>query len=375
MRKHPTRMQVLGVLFAGTLLITACGSDDDDGGAASTAAESTSDTPSTVESETTEEPVTDETVPATEAPDATPATTDAAEEAPCEGEDAVKSSFIPSAGFAIFTVADLQGLLAENCIVQTTEAIATPAAGLASLTAGQHQFGLLNVAGIVQAAQQGVELRVVAPGPSSGTDQMLMVPADSDIQDLADLEGKTVGVIGLNSLFQAGIIAHLEEAGIDPNTVTFTLIPVPDAPAALANGTVDATQVAEPFITTNGDAFRPVLADPFELWGDPAPNAFILTSASYFEENPDVVCRMQKAMLAANDLAAEDDGQVVRDAAATFMEVDPAVIQTMGMPRFSSDFKLDGVGDEIDAMVDFGFLEPFTGEEFNELVIQPEDCA
>ena len=51
--------------------------------------------------------------------------------------------------------------------------------------------------------------------------QMPAVPADSPIKSLADLKGKKLGVIGQATATVPIVKAVLEDAGVDPNTVTF----------------------------------------------------------------------------------------------------------------------------------------------------------
>src|SRR5690606_23418836 len=70
----------------------------------------------------------------------------------------------------------------------------------------------------------------------------IIVPADSDIKTIADLEGKTIGVGGLSWGNVPVTRAILQEAGIDPAT-DVEIVPVGQGPSAVdafRSGTIDA---------------------------------------------------------------------------------------------------------------------------------------
>lgn len=75
----------------------------------------------------------------------------------------------------------------------------------------------------------------------------IVVPGDSDIADVSDLEGKTVAAtLGTDPYFF--LLQALEEAGVDPDTVTVENLQHADGAAALAAGRVDAWAGLDPMM-------------------------------------------------------------------------------------------------------------------------------
>ncbi|MDO5633542.1 MAG: aliphatic sulfonate ABC transporter substrate-binding protein [Micrococcus sp.] len=75
----------------------------------------------------------------------------------------------------------------------------------------------------------------------------LVVPADSDITEVADLEGKEVAATrGTDPYFF--LIQALEEAGVDRNAVTVQNLQHADGRSALENGSVDAWAGLDPIM-------------------------------------------------------------------------------------------------------------------------------
>ncbi len=65
-----------------------------------------------------------------------------------------------------------------------------------------------------------------------------------------DLNGKTIGSPGLNTLGEYGVRAWVDATGGDASTLRFVEIPFSEMPAALATKRIDAAYVAEPFYET-----------------------------------------------------------------------------------------------------------------------------
>lgn len=75
----------------------------------------------------------------------------------------------------------------------------------------------------------------------------IVVPGDSDIADVSDLEGATVAAtLGTDPYFF--LLQALEEAGVDPDTVTVENLQHADGAAALAAGRVDAWAGLDPMM-------------------------------------------------------------------------------------------------------------------------------
>ncbi|MGO1833479.1 Hydroxymethylpyrimidine ABC transporter, substrate-binding component [Actinomycetales bacterium JB111] len=124
----------------------------------------------------------------------------------------------------------------------------------------------------------------------------VMVPEDSPIQSLEDLEGTTVGAISLasNSVTQLQVAMELE--GLDPDSVTFVAIGVGgQQAAAVENGQVDAAALLDTsfqVLQNQGIELRPIelaATENLTAGGLAAPSAEL-------ESNPDLYERIGRAV-------------------------------------------------------------------------------
>ncbi len=183
------------------------------------------------------------------------------------------------------------------------------------VAAGTDTFGLHDTNSLVFASVEEIPLVTVAtflqkhPGA-------IMALASSGFETLDDLVGARIG-------FQEGgpwmlTQAMLVKNGIDPNsleqqTIGFDLTP-------LFEGQIDLQTV---FATT-----EPIIADsqgiettvfvPYDYGVETSANA-LFTSKGYFEENPDVVCSMVRAMARGWEYVFENPDE----AAGIVVAVDP----------------------------------------------------
>jgi NitT/TauT family transport system substrate-binding protein len=227
---------------------------------------------------------------------------------------------------------------------------------VADVMAGTYQFGTVSVGTAAQAIIEGLPIKIVANTYHSAGEQKLMALSSGPIKSIADLKGKHIGLGGLNNNFQAGIIAQMKEAGVDPSTVTFTLISPPDLPASLRNGVVDAAQVNEPGIVGAGDAFTAIIPEPFKPFGEQPCNNYVIVRTDWADQNKDVVQRFLTAYNKGAELAAKDKEAVIK-AVMSFSEIPKETLEKMTMPGFGSDLRKESFEATINGMYDLGFLK------------------
>ena len=202
-----------------------------------------------------------------------------------------------------------------------------------ALVSDQYQFVFANNFSIIAAVAEGLDLRIVSSANNAGTEPegiMEALIATGDIDDLTDLEGKTVAVNTLNNIVHLGDLVALEEAGVDPDTVEFIEIPFPDMPQALQAGRVDAIDVAEPFKTVilqEDDSAR-IIAEPFRAIADDMVVSSWVTSASYLANNPDVVERFSRALDKGKSYG-NNHPQELRDMVTEVLLIDAGVAEEM----------------------------------------------
>jgi NitT/TauT family transport system substrate-binding protein len=235
------------------------------------------------------------------------------------------------------------------------------AAIVPSVVSGEMDFGFSNVTSLIVARSQGLPLQIIANANNStgvqGEDFAdVLVREDSDIQDAADLQGRTVGVNTLNNISDTTIRAAIEAQGGDPGDVDFVEIPLPDMPAALGRGEVDAIGSIEPFRTiAMQDGARSAVSN----YAFPIEN---LTVAVYFTtedvvaQEPETVEAFQAAIERSLQFA-QDNPDEVRAVLPSYTQLDEELIDQLVLPAYPTEVNRQSVQELADLAVQHGLIE------------------
>lgn len=188
-------------------------------------------------------------------------------------------------------VAVAQGFFADENIEPTLEFVDGSGAAIQQLLAGGGQFANPGTGTVAEAIEEGFdEVRAVG-NTNYGSVFYLTVPADSEIQTPADLEGARIGISELSGGEVPVVRGIVAAAGFDPET-DVELVPIGEGTAlavqAIENGEVDAYGGSVNDIVAvevQGIDLRSL--DPGDLSGVPALP--VVTTQSYIDENPQVV--------------------------------------------------------------------------------------
>jgi NitT/TauT family transport system substrate-binding protein len=188
----------------------------------------------------------------------------------------------------------------EGLVIDTTPS-AGGATGVPGLLAGSFDIAYSNVVSTLLAAQQGIQLRVIAPGTkveSVETDVAAMVVRrDSGIRTGHDLEGKSIGVNTRNNVIWLYARAWVRATGGNPERVTFREIPHPQMEDALRQKQVDAGFMVAPYVSMAlaGNEFAEI-AHPYS---DVQPGVDVgqyVTTAQTLQSRPETVARFNRAL-------------------------------------------------------------------------------
>lgn len=117
---------------------------------------------------------------------------------------------------------------------------------LEALGAGSlHVGGVGNTPPLFAAAAKS-ELKVVQAATYGGLGDAIVVPADSDIDEVSDLEGGKIAV-AQGSSANYNLLAQLQQAGVSYSDVEIQNLQPADALAAFSSGHIDAWAIWEPF--------------------------------------------------------------------------------------------------------------------------------
>jgi sulfonate transport system substrate-binding protein len=113
-------------------------------------------------------------------------------------------------------------------------------------TAGKIDFAITGNTPPIFGAASNAKVKVVSAYDGGGTGDQVLVRADSPIQTVSDLRGKTIAV-GKGSSGHGNILGQLEKAGLKPSDVNLVFLQPADALSAFTNRQADAWAMWDPY--------------------------------------------------------------------------------------------------------------------------------
>lgn len=209
------------------------------------------------------------------------------------------------------------GYFARHGLDVTVQNLASGSDNLAAVQGGSAQIGYADLFAGVNAINNGFDVDLVSAIDGQARRQPILVRADSAIKKPADLAGKSIGVLGVPQ-FTVFTRAWLSSNGVDPSTVTFTIIKQAAAlPDALLGGSVDAIQdFGNRFVYQYADQVRQIGPSSTAKSADPkGAIAGFWANAGWAKKNKKTVSAFNQAI---HEYVAWFVKQDVTDRAALF---------------------------------------------------------
>jgi NitT/TauT family transport system substrate-binding protein len=248
-----------------------------------------------------------------------------------------------------------EGLDVQPAIAQGGAAI------IPAVVNGDQEIGFSNIVSLLIGQTEDLPVQVIAQGIQATDDAendtaAIAVPADSDIQEPADLEGATIAINTLRNISELTVKAALEGEGVDVSTLRFVEVPLPDMVGQLESGQVDAAGLVEPFVTTGEDAgHRMIIYD--RVATEPEMTiANYFTTNEYMDSNPEVVEGFVRAINRSLEYATENPDEA-RQAIAQYTEIPPDVLERVVLPLWQTDLNVDSIENTAELMVTHGIAE------------------
>jgi NitT/TauT family transport system substrate-binding protein len=213
----------------------------------------------------------------------------------------LRVSIIPINDVTPLFAAIQNGYFADEGLTIDTSPSAGGATGIPGLVAGSFDIVYGNVVSMLLAAQQGIDIRVVAPGTKIETaesDQSAMVVrADSGIKTGKDLEGKSVGVNTRNNVIWLYARAWIKATGGDPDHVTYREVPHPQMEDALRQKQIDAGYMVIPYvaIATEKPGLK-AISHPYSEVQLGVDVGQYLTTAQFMHDRPETAAKFVRAL-------------------------------------------------------------------------------
>jgi NitT/TauT family transport system substrate-binding protein len=200
----------------------------------------------------------------------------------------------------------------------------------------QNQFGFSNVVSLLAARDAGLPLAAIAGGSSSTGSveddfSAVLVKNGSSLRRPRDLEGKTVAINSLNNIGDTTIRTAVEKDGGDPKTVKFIELPLPEMPAQLSQGRVDAVWTSEPFRSQILGSGGRVLFNNLVATHPRLQLAQYFTSEEFKAENPGVVDDFVSGLNESMTYASEHPDEA-REILLTYTRITREVADSVVLP-------------------------------------------
>jgi len=142
-----------------------------------------------------------------------------------------------------------RGFFHDNGVNAAVTTLSNSSAIVQSVLAGDLDAGMTNTVQLAVAVARNVPVQMIAPASLYSTrdnTQGLAVAKNAPFTSAKDLIGATIAVSALADFNQLGISAWLDRNGVSPSSVHFVELRFSEMGQALARGTVQAAQIAEP---------------------------------------------------------------------------------------------------------------------------------
>ena len=158
---------------------------------------------------------------------------------------------------------------------------------VSALEAKQIQATFMIVPLAMKLREQGVPVKICYLGHRDGS--QIMVAKKSNIRSLVDLKGKKVAVPSLFSNQNFVLHKLMDDYQMQPEDITFVVLPPPDMPTSLASGAIDGYFVGEPFCAkAELDGYGRVLYYARDIWPNFISCALVVHE-DLIKEHPEIV--------------------------------------------------------------------------------------
>lgn len=209
-----------------------------------------------------------------------------------------------------------------------------------ALHAGSIDFGRTGNVPVIFAQSSNTPFTIVAAGKAKYEGSAILVPDQSPIHSIQDLNGKTVG-FAKGSSSHYFIAKALEKQGLNYSNITPAFLSPGDARIAFEQGNIDAMVVWDPYTaSTELQSDGKVLATGKGYTTD---RDFFIATTTLADEHVDLIEAIMQEVQASSDWANENQKELV-DILAPVLNIEEDAVQLAAERR---TYGVDEITDEI----------------------------
>jgi NitT/TauT family transport system substrate-binding protein len=224
---------------------------------------------------------------------------------------------------------------------------------VSALEAKQIQATFMIVPLAMKLREQGVPVKICYLGHRDGSE--IVVAKKGNVRSLGDLKGKKVAIPSLYSNQNFVIHKLMEDYGMQPDDITFIVLPPPDMPTSLAAGAIDGYFVGEPFCAkAELDGIGLVLYYARDIWPNFISCALVVHE-DLIRDNPEIVEDLVRG-IAQSGAWAETHRAEAAKLAAPYYRQDEKVLNYVltSDPKRVSYLKLTPTDEDLQQIQDQG---------------------
>jgi NitT/TauT family transport system substrate-binding protein len=275
----------------------------------------------------------------------------------------VRVGILPTVPVAPFFAALQEGYFKEEGLDVTVQSTQSGAVSIPGMVAGAFDIVYTNTPSVLQAQQQGIDLRIIAggnknelrPPEASG----LVGLKQSNLRSGKDLEGKTVAVNVRNNLIWLFAREWVKKTGGDPDKVTYREVPFPQMLDALKAKQVDAAFAIEPFLSFGlSDPNLAIVAWPISTVAPGIQAAVYVMTAEKAAKHPAVPAKFLRALSrGAEWVKANLNKEPYLKLLSGYSKLDPKLIASMPAMAPTSEVDVASLKRMSELMREHGLLK------------------
>jgi len=271
---------------------------------------------------------------------------------------------LPITNYTPLLIAREKGWFAEENLNVTWTMAAQGAVAVQAVVGGSAEFGSTGILEPILARGNGIDVAFVVAncrvrlGPPDAS--AIFVRDGESIRGPGDLVGKRVSVGLLNSVNHIHAAAWLRKNGVDPKSVQFLELPLPNVGDALVNHRIDAGWLVEPFQTVMSRAGKiHALANPFHVNVPGMDITAYVATETWLGANADTARRFKRVVDRATVFMNNGPREERLAWVSKFTGVRADVAARMTLPVFATEFQVDSLQANVELAASQGLVKAF----------------
>lgn len=246
--------------------------------------------------------------------------------------------YTASLPFVAVYVAEDQGFFDNHGINADLELVQNGSVTVSGVVSGSAQVGLPTPTVVMQAIDNGLDLKVIAatnifPDTSAAG---VVVGVDTGINTPEQLNGRKVGVPGIGGLLDVVMRKWVDENGGDSKSLNIVEFSLPQSADVLRGNQMDAVASLDPFLTRAVEAgVGKHIGNYTDIITEGSSAGVLTVSGDWAADNAEAITAIQLALDEAAAFIAENP-DAARESIAKYTTLPPQIVAGLALPNTSN---------------------------------------